>query len=152
MSIEAPLSKYRKHNSMITIGILVVLAGWCYYDGYLNPEFAQEHTSPDGTPEGWLPFNRKSPPYLLLGAAVFAVRFWMVRNKKIVADDQGLHYDKLTISYDQIESINKTHFDSKGFFIVHYSDGGQKKELKFNDRQYDNLSAVLDHLVSKITS
>ncbi len=151
MSIEAPLSKYRKHNAMIFIGILVVLGVWFWYDGYYNEKFIQNH-SLSGQPDGTLEFNRKAPPFMLLAAIILSVRFWMTKDKKIVADDRGLRCGGVTIPYDRIESIDKTHFDSKGFFIVHYSDGSQKKNLRLSDRGYDNLPAVLDHLVSKITS
>ena len=150
MSIEAPLSKYRKHNTLIWIGILVVLSVWFWYDGHYNQKFIDKHTVND-VADSTLNFNRKSPPIFLLAAAALAVRFWMTKDKKVVADEKGLQHEKLTIPYDQIESIDKTHFDSKGFFIVHYQDGGQKKELKLSDRGYDNLPTVLDHLVSKIT-
>lgn len=150
MSIEAPLSKYRKHNTLIWIGILVVLGVWFWYDGHYNQKFIDKHTV-NGIPDSTLNFNRKAPPFMLAAAAIMAVRFWMMKGRKVVADDQGLHYEKLTIAYSQIESIDKTHFDKKGFFLLHYTDSGQKKELKLSDRQYDNLPAVLDYLVSKIT-
>jgi len=132
---------------------MVVLAGWCYYDGYLNPEFIKDHTASDGTPQGWLPLNRKAPPFLIAAAVILAVRFWMIKDKKIVADDKGLNCEKLTIPYDRMDSIDKTHFDSKGYFIVHYRDGQDKtQQVQISDRQYDNMPAVLDHLVSKLTS
>lgn len=151
MSIEAPLSKYRKHNTMIFIGILVILSVWFWYDGHYNQKFIDKHTV-NGNPDSTLVFNRKSPPYILAAAAIVAIRFWLNKNKKVVADDQGLHCDGVTIPYDKIESIDKTHFESKGVFIVHYQDSGQKKEVKLSDRAYDNMPAILDHLVSKITS
>lgn len=152
MSIEAPLSKYRKHNILIIIAILTGAACWFYYDGHHNPKFIQEHTLENGQPDSTLYFNRTSPPFMLIGAAVLAVRFWMIKDKKVVADDKGLQYEKIAIQYDQIESIDKTHFGTKGYFIVYYNDGGQKKQLRLSDRGFDNLPAVLDHLVAKITS
>jgi hypothetical protein len=151
MSIEAPLSKYRKHNLMIWIGILVVLSVWFWYDGHYNQKFIDKHTV-NGVANSTLVFNRKSPPVILVIALILAGRFWIIKDKKIVADEKGLEYEKIAIPYDQIESIDRTHFDKKGFFILHYTDSGQKKDLKFSDRQYDNLPAVLDHLVSKITA
>ncbi|MEN6306758.1 MAG: DUF986 family protein [Anaerohalosphaeraceae bacterium] len=152
MSIEAPLSKYRKHNLLIVLALLAGAAGWFWYDGHYNPKFIQEHTLENGKPDSTLYFNQMSPPFMLLGAALLAVRLWMIRDRKVVADDKGLQYDKISIQYDQIESIDKTHFSTKGYFIIHYTEGGQKKELRLSDRGFDNLPAVLDLLVAKITS
>jgi len=152
MSIEAPLSKYRKHNLLIIIAILTGASGWFYYDGHYHQKFIQENTLEDGSPDSTLYFNQKSPPFMLLGAAVLGIRLWMIKDKKVIADEQGLRYEKTSIRYDQIESIDKTHFGTKGYFIIYYTDGGQKKQLRLSDRGFDNLPTVLDHLVAKITS
>ena len=78
--------------------------------------------------------------------------FAVSAKKRVVADDEGLKTGKETIAYDRIEKINKTHFDSKGYFVVTYTDpDGQSKDIKISDRTYDNLPAVLDHLVTKIS-
>jgi len=59
---------------------------------------------------------------------------------------------KVRIPYDAIESIDKTHFDDKGFFTIIYKENsGPEVRRKLSDRQYDNLEVVLDHLVAKIT-
>jgi hypothetical protein len=152
MSLEAPFSKYKKHNLLLITVILAVIAVWFWHDGKYNQKFIDKHTV-NGTPDGTLEFNRKSPPFMLIAAALAMARFWMVKNKKIVVDDQGLTCEKLTIPYDRIDSIDKTYFDSKGCFIVHYRDEQQSvKTLQISDRLYDHLPAVLDHLVSKLTS
>jgi hypothetical protein len=159
MSLSAPLSKYRKHNWIITICVLLGAAVIFGYDGYLSKyewsmrhSFYQKHVLDNGgVADGDMTFNQKGAPILAAAGIAAAIYYlFFLRTKVIVADDQGLRYEKLAIPYDHIESIDKTHFDSKGFFIVHYSDSGQKKELKLSDRGYDNLPAVLDHLVSKI--
>jgi hypothetical protein len=151
MSLEAPFSKYKKHNLVLFAAILAGIAVWFWYDGKYNQKFINKHTV-NGTPDGTLEFNRKSPPFMLIAAALVGIRFWMIKDKKIVVDNQGLQYEKLAIPYDKIESIDKTHFDSKGFFVIHYRDQQQVKTLQLSDRQYDQLSAILDHLVSKLTS
>ena len=57
-----------------------------------------------------------------------------------------------TIAYDSIEKINKSNFDSKGYFVLTYMDQSNKpQDLKISDRTYDNLSAVMDCIVEKIT-
>jgi hypothetical protein len=152
MSIEAPLSKYKKQNLIIMAVVLAGLGAWFWYDGHYNQTFIDKHTV-DGKADGTLDFNRKTPPFLLIGAALFGIRFWMLKDKKIVADDKGLTYEKLTIPYDRIDSIDKTFFDKKGYFVIHYRDGqDQVKQVQISDRQYDHVPAVLDHLVSKLTS
>jgi hypothetical protein len=152
MSIEAPLSKYRKHNLLLIAIMLAAAAVWFWYDGRYSQKFIKDHTNPDGTPNSTLNFNLKSPPYMLIAAAIIGARLWMLKDKKIVAGDKELVYEKLTIPYDRIDSIDKTFFDKKGFFVIHYRDDSQQTmQLKLSDRGYDNLPAVLDYLTTKIT-
>lgn len=152
MAIEAPLSSYKKKNMVIMMVILFGLAVWCIYDGYFNEEFIQEHLDENGNPHGWLVFNKYAPPFLIAGGIVYVIYYFMVKDKKVAADAEGLKTGKQMIPYDNIEKIDKTHFDSRGYFVVTYTDaGGQSKDVKFSDRIYDNLGAVLDHLVAKIT-
>ena len=151
MSIEAPLSKYRKHNLLLIAIMLTVAAVWFWYDGRYSQNFIAKHTV-NGVPDSTLNFNLKSPPYMLIAAAIIGVRLWMLKGKKIVAGDKELNYGKLTIPYDRIDSIDKTYFDKKGFFVIHYRDDNQQvMQLKLSDRGYDNLPAVLDYLTTKIT-
>lgn len=152
MSIEAPLSKYKKQNLIIWIAVLAGLGAWFWYDGHYNQKFIDKHTV-DGKADGTLDFNRKAPPFMLIGAALIAVRFFMIKDKNIVADDKGLNYEKLFIPYDRIDSIDKTYFNKNSRFIVHYRDEQDiVKQVQINGNQYDNVPAVLDHLISKLTS
>jgi hypothetical protein len=152
MNIEAPLSKYKKKNLIIWVAVLAGLGTWFWYDGRYNQKFIDKHTVA-GKPDGTLDFNRKVPPFMLIAAVLVGIRFVMIKDKKIVADDKGLNCEKLTIPYDRMDSIDKTYFDSKGYFIVHYRDPqDQVKQVQLSDRQYDNMPAVLDHLVSKLTN
>ena len=59
------------------------------YDGYYGKKFIAKHTV-NGKPDSALVFNRESPPYLFAAAVTVAVYAWIVRNKKIIADDQQL--------------------------------------------------------------
>ena len=75
-----------------------------------------------------------------------------IKDKKVVADESSLIVGKRQIAYDSIEKIDKTHFDSKGYFVVTYKDyQGVDANLTLSDRIYDNLSAILDELVAKIS-
>lgn len=151
MATEAPLSRYKKKNLIIITCVLIGVGGWFYYDGNHNQTFIDKHTV-EGEPDDTLVFHRKSPPFFIGAGVLVGVWFFVVKNKKIVADEEGLKTGKETIAYDRIEKINKTHFDSKGYFIVTYTDSdGQSKDIKISDRTYDNLPAVLDHLVAKIS-
>ena len=153
MAIEAPISKYKKNNLVIYIILCIVVAGWFAYDGYINKDFIEEHTNEDGTPNSTLVFNQKSPPFFILAAVLFAVYLYFVKDKKLIADEKELILsEKEKIPYDSIQKIDKTHFDKKGFFVITYKDEhGKEIDKKISDRQYDNLPAVLDHLVAKIT-
>ncbi len=152
MAIEAPLSKYKKNNFRIGIVVLVGLAVWCAYDGYFNEKWIAEHTDADGNPQAYLVVNRKAPPYLIGAAALLGVYLFIIKDKKVIAGQNSLITPKRQIAYDSIEKIDKTHFDSKGYFIITYKDyQGVDADLKLSDGTYDNLSAVLDELIAKIS-
>ncbi|MCP4259546.1 MAG: hypothetical protein GY774_18855 [Planctomycetes bacterium] len=159
MAIEAPISKFRKTNFKICIGICIACAIIFAYDGYLSKyewslrhNFYEEHVK-DGKPDFDMAFNQKSPFVFIALAAVITVWFWTIKNKKLLADENELVInDKERISYDSIQQINKTYFEKKGFFVITYQDKGDNEvRLRLNDRKYDNLSAILEHLVAKIS-
>ncbi len=153
MAIEAPYSKYRKNNFKIAIVILVILSGWFVYDGYYNENFLKKNTDADGNPNSTLVFNRQSPPWFILAAVAAGVYLFIIRSRKIIADENELSINgKEKIPYDAMQKIDKTHFESKGFFIITYKNkDGSEVNRRLSDRAYDNLSAVLEHLVAKIS-
>lgn len=152
MAVEAPLGKFKKNNLKIYIAFCIGLAIWCAYDGYFNEKWIEEHTDADGNPQTYLVVNRKAPPYLIGATVLLGAYLFAIRNKKLIADESELIVGaKEKISYDSIQKIDKTHFGSKGYFIITYKnkDGGEINR-KISNRKYDNLSAVLDELVAKI--
>ena len=81
-------------------------------------------------------------------------RYWYaIRKRKLVAADDALVFaGGKKISYDAIEQIDKTHFETKGLFTLTYkSENGRLVRQKLTDRQYDNLKPILEHLVAQIT-
>lgn len=153
MAIEAPISKFKKNNVLIFIVVCLGLTVWCIYDAHYNEAFMTEHTDVEGNPEGWLVVNLKAPPYLI-GAAVLAAGYWfLLRDKKIVADENGLVLSaKEKIPYDSMQKIDKTYYESKGYFILTYkTDNAGQIDRKISNKQYDNLKPILDHLVEKIS-
>ena len=152
MAIEAPVSKFSRTNLKIYIVVCILAAIWLGYDGYFNEKFIEEN-SPDGIPNGTLVFNQKAPPVFIAVAVLFGIKLYLIRNKKLVADEKNLIFsDKDKIAYDSIQQINKTHFKSKGRFVITYkNENGKEVNRKISDRQYDNLEAILDHLVAEIT-
>jgi len=160
MAIEAPYRKYRKTNFKISIVLCLGAAIIYAYDGYLSKyewslrrSFYEEHVK-DGKPDFDMAFNQKSPFVLVGLAAVLTAWFWVRKKKKLLADENKLIINnKKNISYDSIEKIDKTYFDKKGFFVITYKDkGGKEVRRKLNDRTYDNLAAILEHLVAKISA
>ncbi len=153
MAIEAPTSRFKKTNLMIYIALCVGLAAWFAYDGYLNESFKQKQTSDNGQPNATLVINQKAPPFLLGAAALFGAYLFMIKDKKLVADDHELVISsKKIIPYDSIEKIDKTYFEKRGYFIVTYiNQDGKEVNLRISDKKYDNLGLVLDHLVAKIS-
>ncbi|MFB0525263.1 MAG: hypothetical protein ACETVZ_06955 [Phycisphaerae bacterium] len=153
MAIEAPVSKYKKTNLKIYIAVCIGLVIWCVYDGYFSEKFKEKYTDPDGKAKGWLVVNRNAPPYLISVAVLFSAYLFAIRNKKIVADENELIISgKEKIPYEAIQKIDRTYFDKKGFFIITYNHkNGSEVNRKLSDRKYDNLAAILDHLVAKIS-
>lgn len=153
MPIEAPLSRHKKTTFKIYIVVCLIVTVWFGYDGYVSSKFREKHTLEDGTPDSTLVFNRWAPPISIAAAILLGVYLSRIRNRKIVADQNELVLsDKEKISYDSIQKIDKTYFGSKGYFIITYKsqDGGEVSR-KLSDRDYDNLAAILDHLVAKIS-
>ncbi len=153
MAIEAPLSRYKRNNFYIYIGVCVVAALWFAYDGYLNKSFIAKHTDEQGRPDSTLAFNQKSPPFLVGGALLLGGYLYVIRGRKVVAaDDAILIAGKQRIPYDAIDSIDKTHFEKRGFFTITYkSEQGSQTRRTLSDREYDNLGPILDHLVAQIS-
>jgi len=159
MAIEAPYSKYSKTNFKIGIVLCLGAAIIYGYDGYLSKyewslrrSFYEEHVK-DGKPDFDMVFNQKSP-FVFVGLAVVLTAWFRVRkNKKVLADENELIIsDKERISYDSIQQIDKTYFEKKGFFVITYKDkDGKEVRHKLNERTYDNLAAILEHLVAKIS-
>jgi hypothetical protein len=153
MSLEAPISKFKRNGLIIWMVACIAAAAYCAYDGYFNEKFKIKHTNEDGTPDGTLIFNQKSPLFFI-GASVLLGAYWFsIRNKKLIADENELIIsDKERISYDSIQKIDKTYFKKKGRFVITYKDNnGKETNYKISDRTYDNLAPILDHLVAKIT-
>jgi hypothetical protein len=148
MAIEAPLSTYKRNSFLIGIVICAGLGFWCAYDGYFNKSFdAAKH-------EQWVVDANRIGPFVLLPiAAILGIWWHAIRGCKLVADEKELIVaGKARIAYDAIDRIDKTHFENRGFFTIFYKQpGGSDTKRKLSDRDYDNLPAILDHLIAKIT-
>jgi len=158
MTIEAPASRYARSNLKLYILFCVVFAAIFAYDGYLSKyewshrrSFYDKHVK-DGKPSDTMIFNQKAPIFLAVAAVVLAVRLWRIKDKKLVADENKLIIsENEQILYDSIQKIDRTHFGSKGYFVITYKDKqGNEIDRKLSDRMYDNLEAILEHLAAKI--
>jgi hypothetical protein len=152
MDIIGPASRHKGNTFILYIAMLVLFSLWCVYDGYFNSEFITQHTE-NGQRDGSLQFNRLSPPVMILAAAGLAVWLYRSRGSSVVAGDTALTLTEgLTVPYDSIQQIDKTHFEKKGFFVITYkTDGDREAIVRLDDRHYDNLGPILDRLVEKIT-
>ncbi len=161
MAIEAAISSYNLKTLRLYAIICIVVAVILAYDGYLSKyewskrqSFYKEHfVDNDNKADDIMKFNQYLPPILIVGAAFFALKYAMIKDRKAVADENELNvYDGTKITYDSIEKIDKTHFESKGYFVITYKDGSDREvNYKLSDKTYDNLPAVLDHIVAKIS-
>jgi hypothetical protein len=159
MAIEARISKHKRTNLKIYAAACIIFGVVLAYDGYLSKyewsrrqKFYEKHTK-DGRPDETMIFNRVAPIFLFIIAVGLTVRLRALKDKKLVMDESELIIsNKIKIPYESMQKIDKTYFDSKGFFVITYEggDGGQKA-LKLSDRTYENLAAVLDGLVAKIS-
>jgi len=159
MTIEAPYSRHNKTNFKLLIIVCLIAAVILAYDGYLSKyqwslrrSFYQEH-APDGIPDGTMKFNRRVPFALVAISIIAAIWYSKVKDLKVVADEKELVIgEKETIPYSSIQQIDKTHFDSKGFFIITYkTQDGKQATRALTYKRYDNLKPILEHLVAKIT-
>lgn len=152
MAIEATYSQHKKQNLVIGIVVLLAFGIYCIYDGYLNEKFRRKHTI-EGKPDGTLAFNQKAPFFLLPGAVVLAIWIHLVKGRKIAAEADGIIINgKEKITYESIEKIDKTYFETKDYFDVTYkNESGGETERRLDGRAYDNLAAILDELVAKIS-
>jgi hypothetical protein len=160
MAIEAPVSKHRRTNLKIYAAACIIFGVVFAYDGYLSKykwsrrhRFYEKHMK-DGRADETMIFNRVAPIFLLGIAVGLTVRFWSVKDKKLLMDESELIIgNKEKIPYASIQKIDKTHFDPiRGYFIVTYNneDGGEVRR-KISSKAYDDLEAVLEELVAKIS-
>lgn len=159
MVIEAPICKYKKTNLKIYIGACIIFAVMFAYDGYLSKYpwshrqgFYNRHVK-DGKPDDTMMFQRISPFFLAGLAMGLACYLGFIKNKKIIADEEKLTIEgKNEVPYNSIEKVDKTNFDSKGFFLITYKDASNaEKQLKLSNRRYDNLKPILEKVVDKIS-
>ena len=157
MAIEAPVSRFKRTNLKIYIIVCIIFAIWFGYDGYFNKKFIEKNTDENGNPNSTLVFNQKAPPFLIGGAVLLASYLFIMKDKKLIADEKELIFsgkfgDKKRILYDSIERIDKTYFETKGYFFITYkNEEGKETDLRISDRTYDKLTLVLDHLVTEIS-
>jgi hypothetical protein len=141
---------------------LVGFAAIFLYDGYFSKykwsmrySFYEEHVlKKGGIPDDTMIWNQKWLPVICLGcAAMLGAYLFAIHNRKVVAEENALIVNNnLKIAYDSIQKIDKTNFDAKGHFTFTYrGTDGKETDRKLSDRDYDNLRAILDHLVSKIS-
>lgn len=103
-------------------------------------------------PDETMLFNRISPAFFVAAAVVLAVRYRLRKGMKVLAQENELVVnERERIPYDAIDRIDKTYFEKKGFFTVVYKKDGREIARRLDDRDYDNLAPILDHLIAKIT-
>ena len=147
----ATYSRHKKQNLKIWMVVLFGCAIWFAYDGYANKGFIEKHTI-EGKADSTLNFNRKSPPIFVLGSALFGAILFMRKDRKIETDDRGIILaNGNRIDFDAIEQVVKTNFEKKGKFELVYRTGGREERQIFSRYQYDNMEAVLDEVISKIS-
>jgi hypothetical protein len=151
MAAVATLGTYRRNSFKIYIAASIVIAILCIWDGYLSADFAEKHTK-DGKPSSTLVANRVGPFVMIPVAIILAGRWWMVKERKVVADGKDLVLENgQKIAYDKIDRIDKSKFEKSGYFVVTYkNESGVESSVKLSDRNYDKLEEVLAELVAAL--
>lgn len=156
--LEAPISKFKQHNALIFMAVLIGLGTFFTYDGFCskNPnsfrhEWYLKH-APEGVENSTIKSNKyMGPPMVIVGILSLGYFFYL-KNRKLTANEEGLDVEgKQKVKYSQIESIDKTNFKSKGYFVIVYKEGETEKNLKISDRRYDGLDKILDMVIEKIS-
>ncbi|MBN1796242.1 MAG: hypothetical protein JW804_06180 [Sedimentisphaerales bacterium] len=160
MALEAPYSKHNKTNFKIAIIGCLIFAAIFAYDGYLSKYewshrqgFYEKHTDDDGNPDDTIIWNKRLP-FGLLGISIISfIWFMRVKDRKITAGQNEMIVDGTEkIAYDSIKKINKTNYDSKGYFIITYQNPDRAQtDKKISYKTYDNTKPLLEYLVSKIS-
>jgi hypothetical protein len=160
MAVLAPISNFKMTNYKIYIAACLIFGGVFAYDGYLSKyewslrrSFYEKHVN-EGKPDDTMIFNRVSPIILAVVAVILAAKFWSLKDRKILAEEDRLIIsEKEKIPYSSIQKIDKTNFNpTRGFFtITCKGDDGREVVRKISSKDYDNLQAVLDLLVAKIS-
>ncbi|MFH1613630.1 MAG: hypothetical protein ABIG61_00900 [Planctomycetota bacterium] len=161
MAVEATYCRYRKTNFKIAVIVLIGLALVFAYDGYVSKyewsmrhKFYREHVvNNNNKPDSDMIFNQRVPFFLAAAGVIAVIWFAAVKNKKIEArEDAIVLSDNQAVPYGSITSVDKTFFDSKGYFTLNYKDQtGREKQVRLSRKTYDGLGLVLDELVRKIS-
>ena len=161
MEIVAPISSYKKNGLKIYMVGCFIAAAVLAYDGYLSKyewsqryDFYKKHVvDNDNQPDGTMLFNRYVSVLALVGGIYFAARFFQKKDDKIIADDNAVTFcGGEKINYDSIEKIDKSAYNSKGYFVFTYKDSsGGEKDKKLSNKDWDNLDAVMNLMVEKIS-
>jgi hypothetical protein len=153
MAVEATGSQFARKNAIIFfvvslgIGLYFFHDGWLgWFGGYMQKQLDEG----GGKPTLDLQFNRYAPFVLWIVSVYSLIGYIRIPKRRLVADDTGLTVqDQPAIPYTSITHIDNRQFKKSGYFLVGVNDGGQKKELKFSDRKYDNLGLLLDELIKQ---
>jgi hypothetical protein len=163
---------------LFTIGFAL----WFLYDGLVTYPKQREHAlayakhyDGDGTKEDWdkialehgwpteYPGEPKteediSEQFIWSGAsgtvgALMFLMIWRSRGRWIEADGDGITSSwGQSLAFDQVESLEKRQWRSKGIAKVRYRDGGRRKTFVIDDYKFlrQPTDEILCHLESKI--
>ena len=105
----------------------------------------------EGTPPGMsdLPAEPKQDwAQLIIAACCFPIGLlavlWLIGHarRRIVADDEGVHFAGQTIRYDEITEIDRTRWDSKGIVVLI---AGERR-MKLDDWKFRGADRVLQRV------
>ncbi len=77
------------------------------------------------------------------------VWFLKVYRTHVVADDEGLTYDRLRIPYDAMVDLDPSDYPTKGWLVLRYTQGDSERQLKLDPYKIDDFEGIVDVLCEK---
>lgn len=133
----------------IGAALLLGLAAYCFYDGYMTDKYPYKPMSQDINAYFSWAFNHFAP---WLFAPPGVVALWMGlagMRRRLVADEQGIGYaGKAPIAWSAITRLDASKLQAKGLLYLHH-DGGRLVLDSWKLRDFRRLVAFVETHVPK---
>ncbi len=138
MAVECRAAQAGKWRSIVVLGIVVVFAVLCYYDGWISDKYKDEPWN--------LLFNQIASIVLTVVTIFLIIRLRAFLKTHIVADQTGLNInDKLKISWSELTNIDYTYIE-KGLVDIYYLKDGKERKWTADSYKIDHFDELMDEI------